>query len=412
MLTADLVRARVKGADIAPSLVDPGDAEVRDLAERVFTGLRDGAAAGARLGEAVADIEEQVADLASAKLARGLLRIGQDRCETAVGAEIEPAELRLAAFLAAAARGPLGLEPDDPLGRPTAAAILAEVGAPHGLDADQAAEALYADLPAERRLSGFDVPDAEWLVHRYNLALVQALLLSATGITLTFDEPEMPRMRQLVRWIKFHQLLHSAQREGDRLRITLDGPVSLFGPSTRYGLQLARFLPALVLQPGPWRLDATILWTRARHRKQLSLTHDSGLRSHYRDHGAYRTRTQEQFAAQFAEKGKGFELVEGEAPLAVGDRDLVFPDFTLRRGEREVHLEILGYWRAEGLRERLEVLDRRGPHNLLLAASRRLRGDKAGEDPPEHPRLLSFAEVLPLAKILAAAEAVLAGAPS
>jgi uncharacterized protein len=407
VLTADLVRARVRGATLAPSLVDPGDPEIQEIAGRIVDGLAAGAAARTRLGEAVAEIEEAVGDLGPAKVARGMLRIAQGRCETELAASVDPATLRYEVFTRAAARGPLRLDDGapDPFGRPTAAEILAEVGRDHELDAEGAAEALYGDLPTERRLSAFAVPDATWLVHRYNVALVQALLSSATGIRLALERPEAPRMRQLVRWIKFHQLLHTARRDGELLEVALDGPVSLFGPSTRYGQQLARFFPALLLQPGPWRMEATVLWTKARHRKQLVVTDGDGLRSHYADTGAYRTRAHEQFVAQFADKDRGWALHEGELPLALGDRGLVFPDFTLRRGAQEVHLEVLGYWKAEALEERLALLDERGPRNLIVAVSRKLRGDK-GQALPEHPKLVAYAEVLPIARILEAAEAV------
>ena len=88
----------------------------------------------------------------------------------------------------------------------------------------------------------------------------------------------------------------------------------------------------------------------------------------------------------------------------------MFPDYTLRADDgREVHLEILGFWRPEALRERLEALERYGPPNLLIAVSKKLRGAKSGEI-PEHPRLIPFADLLSVRKVLEAAEAVSHGA--
>jgi predicted nuclease of restriction endonuclease-like RecB superfamily len=212
-------------------------------------------------------------------------------------------------------------------------------------------------------------------------------------------------MGQLFRWVKFHQLLHAARRDDDALELVLDGPVSVFGPSTRYGLQLARFFPAVLLQDGPWRMTAKVLWTRARHRKELVVSSEDGLVSHYPDTGAWRTKAEEHFAARFAEQDRGWTLTEGRLPLAVGDRHVVYPDFTLTDGARTAHVEVLGHWRPERLAARLADLERFGPANLVLAVPKKLSASERS-DLPESPRVVVFADVLPVAKVLAAAARV------
>lgn len=402
MLPTELLRVRVDGPRLSPSLVDPEKPAIREIADEVHGAFARASARGARLGEALDEIDELCAGRRDAKLIRGLAKLAQDRCTSAVAAPIDPVALRLDVFRRAARVGPLALRPG-PFGHPVAADLLAEVGREHDLSPDAVADALYADLPVERRLSAYDVPDATWLVHRYNVALVQGLLLRATEVDLVLERPRAPRMRQLFRWVKFHQLLHRAWRDGDHLRVRLDGPVSLFAGSTRYGLQLARFLPALLLQDGGWELRATLLWTRARHRKELVLGPASGLRSHYRDDGAWQGKTQEHLIARFAEHSGPWRLVEGARPLTVGDRDVVFPDFTVTDGHRELHVEILGFWRPDALAARLEALERFGPQNLVLAVSRKLGTAKAAAV-PDSPRVVGFADLLPVPKLVEAAE--------
>lgn len=394
-LTADLVRARVRGPTIKPSVLDPADPEIRSLAERVWDAFSAAAGTGTRLGEVLAELEDVVQDGGQAKLGRGLIRIAQDKCTTEVAGDVDPVALRMEVFLRAARDG----TPADQ--------VLAEVATAHDTTTDRIAETLYADLPSERRVDRFDVPHVDWLVHRYNVALVQSLLVGACEVRITLSEPTAPRMRQLVRWIKFNQLLHTARRDDDgKLVLVLDGPVSLFGPSVRYGSNLARLFPALLLQDGGWQMEATVTWTKARHRKQLVVTREDGYVTHYADTGAYRTRAQEHFVERFAEKDRGWTLTEGSLPLTIGPRDLLFPDFTLHHPgppARDVHLEILGWWRPEPLLERLSAMDRYGPHNLVLAVPRKLRGTKAGEL-PDDPRIVPFADVLSVPKVLEAAE--------
>lgn len=399
MLPAPLVRARARGPSLQPLRADAHDPLVRDLVSRIHDGFAAGAASHARLGDVLSDLDEVVADAPDIKLARGLIRTAEQRCETAAS-EIEALGVfRRAVFVRAAAVGPLGLTDG---GRPTAADVLAEVAVEHGLDPRRAADDLYADLPLERRVASYDVREPDHLVERYDVSLVQSLLATANDIQVTLDGPSMPRMRQLVRWIKFFRLLHRAHLDGDRLELTLDGPLSIFGPSSRYGTALASFFPALLLQECPWTLTAAVAWRRG-PAKQLVVRSGDGYVSHFADTGAYRTRVHEHFTARFAEGEREFTLGEGTLPIAIAERDLVFPDFTLTHPTgATVHLEIVGYWRPERLVQRLDALTRSGVKNLVVAVGRKLASGGRPEL-PEHPQLVAYSELLSVERVLSAA---------
>lgn len=352
----------------------------------------------------LADLDDLCAERRDHRMVRGMAHLARARCTLESIAEVDPVTLRDRVFRLAATRGPLALAPG-PLGHPCASDVLHEIGAELGLAPDQVSDALFADHEHERRVVASRVPDAPWLVARYNVALVQALLLRATEVVVTLDEQRAPRLRQLFRWVKFHQLLHRARREGNKLVVRLDGPMSLFRGSTRYGQHLARFFPALVLQQAPWILKATVLWTRARHRKDLVISSEDGLKSHYSDTGAYRTRAQEHLLAAFEGEAGAWRLLEGQHPLQLGPSDLVFPDFTLTDGARLAHLEVWGHWRPEALERRLEALDRYGPGNLLVAVPRKLASGRSASI-PEHAQLVVFSELLSVRKVLAAVDSV------
>ena len=114
--------------------------------------------------------------------------------------------------------------------------------------------ALYADLDREQELRTFEPIEAKALLQRYNVALAQAMLLRASSVTITIAPGDPKRYRQLFRFIKFYGLIHTAK--GDRrhgYEVTLDGPMSLFQLTSKYGVKLAEFLPALLLCEG-WTL--------------------------------------------------------------------------------------------------------------------------------------------------------------
>ena len=212
-------------------------------------------------------------------------------------------------------------------------------------------------------------------------------------------------MRQLFRYLKFFQLLHSATREGDTLTVRVDGPSSLFRQTTRYGRQLANFLPAVLLCEGPWKMRGTILWTKARHRKTLELDDGDGLVSHYRDTGAWRSPANQHFADRFRASKTKWKLQEGRVPIDLGGRALIYPDYTLTKGKQSVHLEIVGFWRREWLDRRIELLNKYGPGNLVMAVSKKLRGcAEALED--FDGAVVVFTEILSTKKVLAAVESI------
>ncbi len=403
MLTRELIRAQVRQGALQVAFIDPSKASLREDAASLLDTFRQAAEEQWTRAELDAEVAELVGDRRDHKILAGLAKVLADRSAFEVEAPLPPAELRERVFLAARARGPLALEPG-PLERPVARDVLAEEGAELGLDADAVGRALYADLREAQRLTACDVPDPEWLLHRYNVALVQAVLLKATRVRVRLHGPSAPRLRQLFRFVKFHGLIAQARRDGAAIEIELDGPASLFRQSTRYGLQLANFFPAVLLQECAWTVDATVLWRAGAPAAVLHVASTAGLRSHYADTGAYTTRTQVWFAERFAALSSGWTLDDATIPLDLGGHAVILPDFKLTRDGRTAYLEIVGFWQRAWLARRLEWLAEYAPGNLILAVSRKLRASQEDLDLPG--QVVEFAEVVPAAKVLALAEQI------
>ncbi len=406
MLTSDLLRARVEGRTLRPSWIDPDKPGLRRAAEELLALLDEALDARWTRGAVEEALGELVGVRRDHKVLKGLAKVMLDRATFQVESPLPPVALRERVFRAARAHGPLALEPG-PLGRPTAETVLAEVALELDSTPEAVADALYADLPSEERLVELRRLGPEALLHRYNVALVQALLLRATDLTLRLHDASAPRLRQLFRRIKFHQLMHLCRRDGDVLEVVVDGPASLFRQSTRYGLELATFFPAILLQECPWTLTATVLWTKRRHAKTLTLTHEDGLVSHYRDQGAYKTREQALFEERWNASERAWDLTEGREPIELGGQAVLVPDYTLTHPDgRVAHLDVVGFWRRESLERRLALLDRYGPGNVVVAVSRRRRGSRAKELPDYEGPLIPFAEIVTPKKVLDAVEAV------
>lgn len=390
MLTGDMVRARAEKGVLKPGFVDPASPRLVERATRLLTAFQG--AVGSKRCELEEQIDAILGDDTDRKLADGLVKVLFDKSEFDVSAAVDPVELRREVFFEAARRGPLVAGAIE--GAVTAEDVFAAVAARLGVAVEGLAEALYADHPDEQVLQSVDVGTPTWLLNRYNVALVQALLLHADHVDITLVGITPPRARQLLRQVKFHQLIHHAKPTEAGLEIRLDGPASLFAQTSRYGMALARFFPALLLQAG-WTMSAQIQWRR--FRPTLTLSPANALVSHYRDLGAYETREATWFAERWLALDSGWELIRDAGLVEQGGEGVVVPDFSFRKGKRVAHLEILGFWRKGTVARRLELMKRYGPQNLIIAVSKRQCGEKTAE---LGDAVVSFAETIPAKEVL------------
>lgn len=396
MLTGDLVRCTVKEGKVKPGFITFEQNRYRERAEDILAAVT--ASHQSRRDDIEAELQDILGDGVDRKLFDGLAKLVFDVCEFATQSPIPPRDLREKVWLESAKRGPLttvALE-----GAHTRESVFATIGAELGADPALLSDALYADQPGQQRLIACLAGDARWLIERYNLALVQALLFSAEHVNITVGAPTPARMRQLLRAVKFNQLCFAAVRSGEDLMLRLDGPASCLSQTTRYGLALARFLPTLVLQP-TWSLTAKVQVKR--YKPLLEIDHTLGLVSHAADVGAYETREAEWFRERFTALESGWTLERDPLPLLQGSEGVVVPDFTFRKEGRIAHLEILGFWRKGSIQKRLAAMKKHGPRNLVLAVSKRYCIGEAEEMPDQ---IVPFAEVIPAKQVLERIEGI------
>ena len=90
-------------------------------------------------------------------------------------------------------------------------------------------------------------PRPEALLHRYNLSQVQGIFYKASQIKITAHRNDPGEYKLLFRYLKLFGLMSYIEGDADHgFTIAIDGPTSLFKPSTRYGLDIAKLIPALL----------------------------------------------------------------------------------------------------------------------------------------------------------------------
>jgi predicted nuclease of restriction endonuclease-like RecB superfamily len=368
MLPTNLVRVRHSRNRLVPQYLDPGAESWIDTAGQVLEVYRG--KHGVTYGEIEDELEDAIGNHPAHIVCRGLAKLLEDRCEFEVLSGQPPEELRERVFLAASAQRSNG-----PFDRST---VLSQVAGDLGLKAEEVDQGLFADLKSEQRLVRFDDLSATRLIERYNVALAQAILLRAASVSATIRREPPARLRQLFRAIKFHRLIAEFEQSGPGVvALSLDGPLSLFSATQKYGLQLALFLPHL-LQCRDFDLQAQVRWGAQRKEKLFMLSAEDGLLSHLPDTASYTPPELKMFIDLFEKKTNHWEIHEEAEVLPLG-RGFWAPDFRLthRLSGKSVYLEVLGYWRRSSAEQHLERLRRFVKEPFMLAVSDQLHIDDA-----------------------------------
>ena len=280
---------------------------------------------------------------------------------------------------------------------------MARVAADLGVSAEDLDRMLYADLPANHVVKEVDRTLTPFsLIERYNVALAQAMLYRAVRAEIRLRD----NFRMVFSWMKLARLMHTIESLPDGgYRIVLDGPVSLFQNSERYGVNMARFLPALLLSKD-WELEAQVETGKV-GKKTFRLNPSYSLRPAKKPQPEFDSSAEEAFYRKFARNKKCKWQITREGGVLSHDGVVFIPDFTFKHADgRTASLEIVGFWTPEYLKNKLSKLKRFEGENIIVAVPEVLncaRDNFKGPVIPFKARLL-LKDVLPVLDAIPALE--------
>ncbi|MDB4986963.1 MAG: hypothetical protein JWN04_2141 [Myxococcaceae bacterium] len=394
MLTADLVRARRQGTELRVSEIG-SKLRPRALALTAdFIALAEAHVGQTRaeLGEAFASIDVHASEH---KLALGLRKLVEDCLEFEMEGAHDPRLLRSEIFVAAA-RERRALGAGEALDR---AAFLAREASARGLTPDLLLRALHADLRQAQVVKSFVPVTPERLVHGYDLAQKQAVLLRAIEVVAEVHCRDPYAYRALFRKLKFFRLLHRIEAlDSGGYRIRIDGPFSMFTSASKYGLELALALPAL-LACDQHKITSSIRW--GKERLPLTFVIEGTARAQG-DEPARLPDEVDGLLARFAALGSAWSCEPASDILALPGIGLCVPDLRFVHGEtgEVAYLEVMGYWSREAVWKRVELCDKGLSQRVIFAVSTRLRvseevlGDATSSELYVYKGALSAREVL------------------
>ena len=407
MLTSEQSIVEYRDGRAVPDRLTQGThRHYREYAERMLAVYRSGA--GRQRRSLHKEIEAVFADEPDCPVRRiqSFCKLLDDASVYKADSAGNASKLRLEVFSRAARFHPLVQEPDrlfEHQESQAKAQLAEELAAPW----DEIERALYADVLSFQQLESFPGYSAAAFLSRYNVAQLQAALYRAETMTVTATAD----LKTIVRYAKLARLLHEITVAGASCpcphgrdahaayRIVLSGPASVLHETRRYGVNFARFLPALLACKG-WELTA-VLQTPWKTPARLIISDADRFTSHLPAPEEFDSALEESFANKFGPARDGWRLIR-EGDILHEHQTTFIPDFTFRHEDgTEVFLEIVGFWTPEYLEHKRQTLRRFRRYRILLAVPQNsLReGAQIGDN------VLVYRTALKIEPILAALEA-------
>ncbi len=345
MLPANLLCCELRGSAAIPRFLGAADRPwIRALIDECDR------LAGRPIRELEARLRDPAPGASNEKqrlVAHLLLGMARARVESPV----PPREARAALFMTAA-RFPADARD----------AIIARCAGELGVSPAALTKSLFADLPSERIAVVPPPLDPGDVALRANLALAQGLLARAYSVRIALEG----NARAVARHAALRGLIFSVTRDAGAglARVELSGPFALFRRTLLYGRALGAVVPVLVWTRR-FRLEASCD-IRGRRAVVTLATGDPIFPTS--EPRRFDSRLEEWFARDFARFAPDWVIVREPEPIDTGGR-LFFPDFAVHPRldpSRRWFVEIVGFWTAEYLANKLERLRRARVSNLVL----------------------------------------------
>jgi predicted nuclease of restriction endonuclease-like RecB superfamily len=341
MLTSDLLVTRTYKGKIEPVFASL-DAESIEIARSVIDLFQRNI--GKTYGNLLAGIEglEEM----NYRFIRGLAALLERKCVIDIDAAIDPIAARRAVFEECKEIVTGAEERQEVINRAADKLSIAS---------EQLEKALWADQEENLVLREFQAPSPEDLLRQYNLSLAQTLLFKATGMELQIES----NYQYVFRKLKRLGLMYSIEQG----KIYLDGPISLFRLTERYGTSFAKLLPAII-RSEKWSLKASIVRKTLQGKRILEFTLDHTRHVFNSDisEETFDSAIEKEFSAL---DFNGWSVKREPAVLEAGQYAFI-PDFSLERNGTRIYVEIVGFWTPEYLKNKIQKINQVKENIILL----------------------------------------------
>ncbi len=385
-------------------LLNPGDDSLRRDIGRFVDELRE--FEGRKYGEFFEEVEEKnrlEKREAVRKLRVEVARLLAETDDTFYEADITPADIRLFIFQSLWKRERSFITSETDLFNPAYDELIAEAAAHFNVPEDTIRSSFHADIPEERYITLPDIPDPAGIIRMINTRRLKQMLRGASSLTVRFPgsvDKESPYV-SLFRTLKRLGLMYDAHLENSQIVLNVTGPLALLERTTVYGNRFASFVVE-VLNSFPDSKENNTLrievhTDRASPKKKAAAVIDSSYAGYFARTGSQvddkllRSGDEVAFQKYFEKAAPDWHIVYEGTIMPLYDehrrsRGVFIPDFAIRKEDtdREILIEIVGYWREEYLKRKIEKMEMISGRDVYFFINAQLKTGGAVEDLEKH----------------------------
>ena len=399
MLPIELLRVRINSGKIAPSFCSTSRSggsnnnnqedkvehyyQLANLLIKYFENAQNTNESKGKLREKCQLLESEYGDY---KLVRGFFTLLERRCvlKNMMG-NLDSILIRRMLFEESSKRG-LALSD---ISRND---IINSVSTSLNLSQTEIKSAMWSDLEENLIVEKFNSLSATDLITWYNISLMQTLLFRCINFDVYIKGGV--NWKHFLRKVKMYGLMYNLHQiskngreqkqqheeeqddtnENSLLMCSLDGPMSLFKMTDRYGTSIAKLLPT-ILASSYWKINAVIVRKTYDGKKlfKFETSRDTSGQflvplpskifygfddSEKEKEPQYDSLLEEKFATDFKMYGEsmGWKLTREPDPLIAAEGKAMIPDFLFEKYGKKVYLEIVGFWTREYLERKIGKL--------------------------------------------------------
>jgi len=334
VLPKELLEVKRAGGMIFPKFAGNNDLM---LAKRVIDIYRKG------LGKKMKVVQAKLREIENArnyKKVRAFAKLIERECEFEKVTDLDPLAVRMALFEKGFVTTLEGRKK-----------ILEEVAEKFGVDCEEIEKAMFADLEEEKILKSAPDVTPDQLLKRYNLSLLQTVIFNCLRLTFWISSNH----KNVFRRMKLLGLMYELFESDGKMLISLTGAASIIKVTRRYGTSMAKLIPEII-RAKEWWIRGEILDEFERKIYFLEISHRfrSLFPIEFDEKIEYDSSLEEEFARRIKFL-LNCEVVREPGVIKAG-RYAYIPDFLIRKGDREVYVEIAGFWTEEYVKRKLEKI--------------------------------------------------------
>jgi predicted nuclease of restriction endonuclease-like RecB superfamily len=393
MLQSSLIRAKIRKGKIYPVFADINNVRDVELASTMIDRFKSAVKNGETKGSLASSVKE-LEYYYDYRLVRGFYSLLERQSVFKSKADyhgIDPILLRRKVFEESSKRGFALTEYER--GR-----IMSDIAKAFNINSNMLEELLMSDMDDNLLIIELKPISVDKLIASYNLSLIQTLLFKC--VTFECKVSSGVEWKYLLRDVKRLGLMYmleydnnnSSNKKVSNITCIVDGPLSIFKMTEKYGTSIARLIPTIV-NAREWYIRAWIVRdsNRARSYEFTLSSKDNVMLDKSRDPSTniydydgksitiYDSSIEERFANTFINYDTGWRLVREPEPIVVSNKAFI-PDFAFEKGNIRVYLEIVGFWTKEYIERKLqkirELRVERSDIDIIVAIDKELECSK------------------------------------